>query len=173
MKYTIRAGRLYSGDGDEILCRIKGIISEEKRVEDAAGWLCLSLRVLRNKEDKSGDIRFYRYVMLDPQGAEISSASPDYAHEEDPRKVGWPFGRLPRADRAIVRWKEQQYHLRMRDTCTYVMTDCFDQEAACLVHRGIKGGWNVTAREVFSPAMVCGLFVFCRYLERENDMPLL
>lgn len=172
MKYTIRAGTLYRGDSDEPLCCIRGTFSEEKRIEDAAGGLCLTLEVRRGRHCKSGDIRFHRYVMLDQQDGEVASASPDYAAKEDPRINGWPLSRLPRVDQAVVRWKEQRYRLFMRDPGSYVLMDCFNREAACLTHRALRGGWNVTARDVFPPAIVCGLFVFCRYLERENDMPL-
>ncbi len=41
--------------------------------------------------------------------------------------------------------------------------------AARLVHNISGGGWNVEADPVFSPFILMGLFIFCRYLDRENE----
>ena len=37
------------------------------------------------------------------------------------------------------------------------------------MHRGIAGGWTLEDNCGFSPEMLCGIFIFCRYIEQENE----
>lgn len=45
----------------------------------------------------------------------------------------------------------------------------FFQNANLIVHRGVTGGWDIDAPAAMSAGLVCGLYVFSRYLERENE----
>lgn len=38
-----------------------------------------------------------------------------------------------------------------------------------IMHRGIAGGWTIDTVEKFQPQVICGLFMFCRYIEQENE----
>ncbi|MCR5089383.1 MAG: hypothetical protein K6C08_07735 [Oscillospiraceae bacterium] len=38
-----------------------------------------------------------------------------------------------------------------------------------IVHRGISGGWNLETQYIFPAEIICGIFVFCRYIEYENE----
>lgn len=172
MIYTLRRGALCRGQEGEVLCRIRRSLSEEKQIEDAAGCFCLDIRRIQSCQ-KNGDVRFHRYVMLDANGEELVSASPDYAKGEEPECNGWPLSRMPRVDRATMRWREQRYHMRICAHGICVIADCFGKEAVRFEHRGIMGGWNVSARTAFPPSLLCGLFVFFRYLEKENEMILI
>ena len=40
-----------------------------------------------------------------------------------------------------------------------------------MTHRGVLGGWDLRVSAGFSAVLLCGLFAFCRYLERENEFP--
>lgn len=43
------------------------------------------------------------------------------------------------------------------------------REVVHILHRGIMGGWTIEDETGLLPKNLCGLFVFCRYLERENE----
>ena len=172
MRYTLTAGALRRGTERETLCRIRGL-GERRRIEDAANCVCLNVHLRRNGKDRTGDVRFHRYAALDAAGREIAAAVPDYAPAEEPESAGWPLSRMPRADRARMMWRGQAYSLTMRSPCRYLLLDGFGQEAACIARRGLAGTWQIDARDVFPPALLCAVFVFCRWLEKENELPMI
>ena len=43
------------------------------------------------------------------------------------------------------------------------------QSVMQIFHRGIVGGWNIEAMDNFAPEIICGIFVFCKYIEQENE----
>ena len=61
------------------------------------------------------------------------------------------------------------YHLFMRSSQEYCIMDEDSWVAARLSHSIKGGGWYVEADPVFSPFILMGLFIFCRYLDRENE----
>lgn len=38
-----------------------------------------------------------------------------------------------------------------------------------VMHTEISGGWTIDAPDNFSPEVITGLFIFCRYIEQENE----
>lgn len=170
MKYIIKAGVLYT-DG-KISAHIKGELgSQEKKIFLADGTLALrtDIRQLEPPMGMSGDIRFRHYVMFDACGREYVLGKPDYAKEDDPQNIGWPVCRMPRVDHVQILFGEDVYELVMKNSQTYTLSDKSGKAVIQIFHRGLTGGWNVEAEDCFSPEVVCGIFIFCRYTEQENE----
>lgn len=165
----MKAGVLFTGE--KMLARITGeAAGAERRIVSPGGELLLRTRIrcLPAPPERSACVQYRRYLLLDAQGAACAEARPDYAADFDPETQGWPVCRMPRIDRAALRTGGQQYLLVMHNSQNYALMDS-GKTAVQVVHRGVTGGWDIDAPAAFSPALICGLFVFCRYLERENE----
>jgi len=170
MKYTMKAGVLYQDE--KILVRLKSSFNgPEKNVILADGTLILrtDIRDLDVPAEKSGDVRFRRYIIFDENGKECAVAKPDYAEGDDPEIVGWPICRMPKIDHAQFLYHNDEYMLTMQNSQNYSLTDRSGKTDVQIFHRGLIGGWNIIADNKFTPEMICGIFAFCRYMERENE----
>lgn len=173
MNYIMKAGALYQGD--QVLARIKSPFS------GAAKSVCLTDGTLILRTDiqntapaaeHSGDVRFRRYVLFDAAGAEQVSARPDYAAGDEPELVGWPVSRSPRVDHAKLQYKKVEYLLCMKSSSCYILSDPQGETLVEIRHRGLTGGWTIDSAAAFSPGLLCAVFIFCRYIERENEFPV-
>lgn len=170
MKYTIKSGTLYKQD--LTLAYIKGILTgPEKKIFSSDGKLIFKayIQQLDAPDGKRGDIRFRRYILSDSFGNTYALASPDYATGEDPDVIGWPIYRMPKADHAELLMDNHQYCLFMRNSQNYILEKSTGEHAVQIFHRGLIGGWDIDATDDISPAILCGIFIFCRYLEQENE----
>lgn len=73
-------------------------------------------------------------------------------------------------DRAELTWRKKAYRLEMVSCENYLMKNQQGEVALCVLHRGIAGGWQIECGPEFEPWVICAVFVFCRYLEQENQM---
>ena len=172
MRYTMKAGMLYEENRQEPLIHMKGVFSSPEKhicLPNEEWVLRTDIRNLPAPPGKRSDVRFRRYVILDPAGAEIASGKPDYAQGDDPEVVGWPICRMPRVDHAAVTIDGKPYALVMHNSQNYGLKDPSGYTVVQIMHRGLCGGWNIDADEAFSPGILCGLFAFCRYMEHENE----
>jgi len=172
MRYTMKAGMLYEENRPEPVIRMKGVFSgPEKHIcfPNEERVLRTDIRSLPAPTGKRADVRFRKYVMLDPNGTEIASGKPDYAEGEDPTVTGWPICRMPRVDHAAVTIDGKPYALIMHNSQNYGLKDPTGYTVVQIMHRGLCGGWNIDSDADFSPGILCGLFVFCRYMEHENE----
>lgn len=170
MRYIMRAGTLYSQDNG--LVHIKGdLISAEKKIFSAEGTLLLrtDIRNLDTSSEKKGDVRFRQYRLLDAGGKECAVARPDYAEEEDPAVTGWPLCRMPKVDHARMIMGGKEYRLNMRNSQNYCLEKSTGEKVVQIFHRGLTGGWDLEAADEIAPEVICGIFVFCRYIEQENE----
>lgn len=114
-----------------------------------------------------------RYCIYDAAGRPLIYGIPCYAPEEDPTGLGWPVYRLPRVDRAVICEGEgQAYCLLMKNSQNYLLEDADGNKLVQVLHRGLCGGWEIETVEAQRPIpaeQLCGLFIFCRYLEQENE----
>lgn len=169
MKYTMKAGVLYLED--KPLARIKSALTgPEKRILSAKGELLARSDILRleTPPERRGDVRFCRYTLTAKDGASLASAAPDYAPEEDPMVTGWPFCRMPRVDRAKIWIGEREHRLLIQNSQNYLLQG--PEGETRVMHRGLMGGWDIETGGSFGPELLCGTFVFCRYLEQENEL---
>ena len=60
--------------------------------------------------------------------------------------------------------------LEMHNCQNYSLKNCRGEVILQVMHRGICGGWNLVTNYDFVPEVICGLFLFCRYIEQENEL---
>lgn len=170
MKYMMKAGVLYLQD--RVMARIKSsLASPEKKVLSADGHLLLRTDIcgVDAPPDRQGDVRFREYTMMTGQEEPLATAKPNYAEGDDPMTVGWPVCRLPKVDNAQVQIDGRTYCLTMQNSQNYLLRESSEKVAIQILHRGLIGGWDIEAEEDFSPELICGIFIFCRYIEQENE----
>lgn len=167
----MKAGKLRRQEELQAYIR-KGPPSQEKQIcgPDGRVLFVSRIRSLISAEDRcGGDVRGREYILLDGQGVVRASARPGYAAGEDPERAGWPVNRMPRVDHAAVRICGDRCRLTMRSGRCYHMAGADGRTLLQISHLGLAGGWAIEAEDRLSPGLVCGMFVFCRYLERENE----
>lgn len=171
MRYMMKAGKLTSRE--EIRAYIKrGPPALEKQICAPDGRVLLETHVRhRNPSEcmNGGDVRFREYILLDREGMIRASARPGYAEDDNPEVTGWPINRMPRVDHAAVRIGGNRCRLVMRSVQSYYMERAGGEPALQISHRGLAGGWEIEAEHWIAPEMICGIFIFCRYMEQENE----
>ena len=78
--------------------------------------------------------------------------------------------RMPKVDHAHLRMDGREFKLAMKGGAGYTLSELSGKEVLRILHRGITGGWDIDAADRLRPETICGLFVFCRYMERENEI---
>lgn len=171
MKYKLLSGILYGAKDSAPLAKIRGsVCGPEKEITgaDGAPLYTSEIKLLDAPAGHSGEVTYHKYALTSADGSCIE-ASPAYNPEFDPAADGWPLCRLPRADRAMLALGSALYTLIMQNTQNYVLQNAAGAVVARIVHRGVTGGWDIDAPSTMSAGLVCGLYVFSRYLERENE----
>ncbi|MCI6377313.1 MAG: chromate transporter [Clostridiales bacterium] len=59
--------------------------------------------------------------------------------------------------------------LVMQSIQNYVLTAQSGRAVVQILHKGLAGGWSIEADDKFPPEIICGIFLFCRYIEQENE----
>jgi hypothetical protein len=170
MKYIMKAGTLYFND--IVSARIKGaFIGSEKKIYSASGSILMRTDIanLEVPPNETGNVRYRQYILFDGSGNTCAVANPDYAEWDDPTVVGWPLCRIPRVDHAKVVYDNNEYLLVMQNDQNYLLSDKFSKAVIQIFHRGLVGGWNIEVMNDFAPEIICGIFVFCKYIEQENE----
>lgn len=170
MKYTMRAGVLYACETP--VMRIKGAFAgPEKKIisEDGEILLRTIIRSLEAPPEMRGNAHFREYIMLDGNEKEYAAAKPGYAEGEEQAAAGWPVCRMPRVDHAGLLVEDKEYLLIMQNSQNYSLKTLSGESVMQIFHRGLAGGWNIEAADDLAPELICGIFVFCRYLEQENE----
>lgn len=171
MLYMLRAGVLYHQT--HILAHIKGRFSDpEKKIFAADGTLLFqtAIHTMNAPPGKNGDVRFREYRLLNPDGSIYATARPGYLTQDDPDVVGWPLCRMPKVDHAVVDLAEKKFLLVMQNSQNYLMERSDSSKFLQVLHRGLIGGWDIDTEEELLPGLICGIYVFCRYLEQENEV---
>ncbi len=185
MKYYIRSGKLYtsgSPGSSACLCSIAGpFFTAAKSVEGEKGELILRTSIVHDRTRKYPEAKSYQ--MEAPDGSVLAEGHLLYAEGEHPQCLG----RLPRVDRVALTAGSRPYTLWMRNSQYYVLSaeeppaeklpaeasppsrQSSSSRAMEIIHNQDAGGWNVEASESFSPGMIMGVFIFSRYLDKENE----
>lgn len=174
MKYKMKAGVLYQED--TIQGRVEGGLCTRNRSIFSPEGQVLFHAEIREREyvtERGEKIKGHRYVMDTPDGQCYASAQPDYTPWEMAETGKLPANRIPKIDYAWLNLQDQKYVLIMGNSCTYRLLMMSGKKMVQINHCGIGGGWVVETWKDFPPAFLCGLFVFCRYLERENELLLI
>ena len=172
MKYMMKAGILYENESQLALARIKSaLLGPQRKILSIAGELLLTadVRYLDEAKASSGDVRNRGYILTDNENQLVGSAHPGYADGDDPNVVGWPICRMPRVDHANIVVNGEEYLLTMHNSQNYSLINNANSEVLRIMHKGIAGGWTVVVTFGFAPDIFCGIFIFCRYIEQENE----
>lgn len=172
IRYRLKAGVLYGKTNEEVLARItRPFIDKRKRIwigKEEESWYT-DVQAIADASKSAGDVRNKKYVLCDHMGQERMVGTPNYAKGEDPVEAGWPLCRMPRVDHVKIWIDAEEYCLQMQEGYTYVLRDEVRREILWISHRGIQGGWSVESEWELPPHLICGLFLFCKYMEQENE----
>lgn len=174
MDYCLKAGMLYAAGQEEPLASIRAVLgAQTRKIFAPDGGLLAHTEVrLRSKLDGTEQgVEKKEYVLYDCGEKECAVARPAYCEQDAPSVAGWPVCRTPRADCAHWMADGKTGVLKMRDSEHYSL-QTEEGISVQLTHRGLRGGWDVKASEGLSAVFLCAVFLFCRYLERENEFPM-
>lgn len=168
MKYTMKAGVLYSADkpSAKIKASLAGI---SKKIMLADDVTCLTADIHSTAANHNGDVRLREYTLTDSHSNTVATAHPLYAQGEEPENTGWPISHMPRVDHALAEIDGSSYTLTMHNSQNYSLADSNGGCVVRIMHNGLCGGWTVEDSTGFAPQLLCGIFVFCRYIEQENE----
>lgn len=172
MRYLMKSGTLTVLESEKALAHVKrtfGGAAKRILLSSDNSQYQTEITVLDAPAEKKGDVRFRVYTLKDIAGTILAEAHPCYARDENPDIVGWPVYRVPKVDHAELLMKEKAYSLVMYNSRNYSLYEKDGSIVLQIVHRGISGGWILDAAYDFSAQILCGLFIFCRYLEQENE----
>ena len=172
MKYMMKAGILYENESQLALARIKSaLLGPQRKILSIAGELLLpaDARYLDESKASSGDVRNREYILTNNGNQLICSARPGYADGDDPNVVGGPICRMPSVDHANIVVNGEEFLLTMHNSQNYSLINAHNSEVLRIMHKGIAGGWTVEDFCGFVPEIICGIFIFCRYIELENE----
>jgi len=164
MKYFIKAGKLYQIDngrpGVKLACLKTPYYPMKKAILSPDGRIKLYADI---KSGQGREISGERiYVLYDPLNQTILSGIPVYSDN-----LSLLSGMS--ANQIRLTMEHRLYDLFMRSTREYCIMDENSWVAVKLEHCTEGGGWSVEADPVFSPFILMGLFIFCRYLDKENE----
>lgn len=170
MKYMLKSGGLYKGN--DLLAYIKSdFIRSEKKIFSIDGSLLFQANIchLDAPSKSKEDVRFHQYVLTDTKGTTYAKAHPDYSTKDNPDIYGWPVCRMPKVDHARIQMSGNKYDLSMQDNQHYTFQKENGEKLIQISHRGLSGGWTIETTEDMRPEIICGIFIFCRYIEQENE----
>lgn len=171
MRYVMKSNVLYQESGREPLGKIKNaLFGPKKTVSTSASPAVLKADILQVEQAASErrDVRELKYVLTDGRGEAIASAVPGYSQREDPSVAGWPAFRAPEVDHAVIQMGDSRYLLTRRGANDYLLTD--EGDAVLQAKRqSMSSAWSIESDAGFPAELICGLYIFCRYIEHENE----
>lgn len=172
MNYFIKSGTLYKREKENLSPALAGIknrlCGSEKQIYVGEKQFLTFME--RTTGEHSRDACPKKYLLKNRNEEILMTGFPKYAEGEDPSVAGWPVYRMPRVDSADLILQNLSAHLKMINSQNYLLSDGSGQGILSVMHRGGMGGWDLDSREEFSPEILCGIFVFCLYLEQENEL---
>lgn len=168
VSYQIFSGKLFQKQGESFSEKLVSIKSPsfklQKTILTADGKPSLLSDVILDESKNKV------YVLMDMQQRPIIRGTPQYAHNSDPKIHGWPISHAPRYDHVCFEYQKSKYQLQMRNAQNFIVKDGDGNTVMEIIHNGYAGGWSVDSNEEFSPAIILGIFIFTRYLDKENEL---
>ncbi len=172
MHLTLKSGFLYAGSEQEKtqLASIKshGILGPCKLILSPDGRTMLHTDIETVPAAQSGDAFFHRYLLCRGQDT-VATGIPQYAQGEDPAVYGWPMCRAPKVDKVRLTSIWGEYELFLHSCKDYEVRAQTDSLLAIISHKGLFDGWQLEVYHDVDFYFLCGLFVFCGYMDQEND----
>ena len=163
MKYLIKAGKLYQIDNERPSAKLAYLkmpyYPTKKTILSPDGRIKLYADIKTGEGVKRSQEQIY--VLSDPLNQTILSGSP-VSSKRSPLQNGIPVNQIR------FTMEHKIYDLFMKSNEEYCIMDENSWVTARLLHNS-KGGWSVEAELVFSPFILMGLFIFCRYLDKDNE----
>lgn len=168
VSYQIFSGKLFQKQGESFSEKLVSFKSPsfklQKTILTADGKPSLLSDVILDESKNKV------YVLMDMQQRPIIRGTPQYAHNSDPKIHGWPISHAPRYDHVCFEYQKSKYQLQMRNAQNFIVKDGDGNTVMEIIHNGYAGGWSVDSNEEFSPAIILGIFIFTRYLDKENEL---
>ncbi|MFU0831420.1 MAG: hypothetical protein ACFWUC_00535 [Oscillospiraceae bacterium] len=170
MKYQIRAGSLYAvidGRTAGKLAFVQSPFYTEKQTilsPDGSGKLIAQVRT-----DGRPGTQGKEYVITDAQEQIVVIGKPMCSEEENSdvdSEIMFPMSRM---DTVRLEMNHTVFNLRMRNSQNYCLEDEKGQKKLEMIHNGITGGWTVETEDAIDPLILMGIFLFSRYLDKENQ----
>lgn len=164
MKYIIKAGILYQIDNGRPGAKLASIKSPfypvKKTILSPDGRERLYADI--QSASRTGEIRESRYILKDQLDQVVITGIPGAASH---MRVN-----APRIDHIKINMDHKTYVLTMKNSQECLLVDDENnRKAAEILHSGIEGGWKIEAEPIFSPYVLMGLYIFFRYLDKENE----
>lgn len=164
MNYLIKSGNLYQIDngrpGSKLACLKTPFYSVKKTILSPDGEVRLIADVQHS--ENTGKIPKCTYTLMDPLNQVVLTGYPTY-------NKNYIALNAPRINHIKLFMNHKIYELSMKDNLECNLVDQSNYNIANLVHNKKGGGWLLKADPVFSPYILMGLFLFCRYLDKENE----
>lgn len=174
MDFLIKSGTLYWLEGEAYgpaLADIRNrLCSSEKHIIAGEKQFLTQIRTEIPQEEITPGACPKQYLLKNSEGEVLLSGVPRYADGDDPSVVGWPIYRMPRVNSAELLFQGRSGLLKMINSQNYRLTAPSGKVMLTFLHRGIIGGWRLETAEEFPPELLCGIFIFCRYMEQENEL---
>ncbi len=163
MKYIVQAGSLYQIDngrpGTKLACIKSPYYPVQKTILSPDGRVKLYADI--QASGSSGKIRERCYTLKDPLNQVILRGTPGSASHITIN--------TPRIDHVKIDTKHKAYVLTMKSSQECRLVDEDNWKVAEILHNGTEGGWKIEAEPLFTPYVLMGLYIFCRYLDKENE----
>ena len=174
MNLLLKSGALYQEDNKASGLALANIhnclFGLEKHIIAGEKQFLTQIRTEVPTGERICDVCSRQYLLKNSDGEILLSGVPKYADENGPFIV-WKFGyRMPRVKSAELMFQDRIGLLQMINSQNYRLTDSSGKVILTLSRRGFSRCWNLDAAEEFCPEFLCGIFIFCRYMEQENEL---
>lgn len=181
MRYHIHFGSLYAhSDGQEESCLyyIKPpVYSQNKLISAYDGTDEFSVEMDENAPGVQTLV--HRYLLKNRNGEVLLEGQPGCGFDSRislqtaPQAFSQTFPRPSRADHVRISSPSSQTEisgiLLMQNSQNFILTAPDGHKTMELIHNGASGGWNICADDTLSAVLVMGVFLFSRYLDKENE----
>lgn len=165
MRYTLKSGILFTENQQPVARISTESIGSVRTIALAQTGAVFCTRIQNHAlgTEKSAAAQFHEYLLEDDSGKILLRAQPVFLPKAAPSRI----------DHAQLHLYGAAFRLVMADRQHYYLEDSSGRRPWQLVHRGLVGGWCMDTRLPCSAQILCGLFLFCRYLEQELTIPYL
>lgn len=177
MNLLLKSGTLYRTDnkasGPALANIHNRLFGLEKQIIAGEKQFLTQIRTDIPTGERTPGVCSRKYLLKNSDGEILLSGVPKYGDENGPSIVGQFVYRMPRVNSAELMFQDRSGLLRRIDSQNYRLTDSSGKVILTLLRRGtFSGGWNLDAAEELGPEFLCGIFIFCRYMEQENELPI-
>lgn len=173
MKYIIKSGSLYEVNqnhmGKKLVSLKSPFYTVKKTLLSSEGRPCLFTDIKQSDILKGNQKK--TYMLLDENGHAVLTGFPGYAASSCLSGAAQSLSHAPRMDHIEITVEPDKtaLTLAMLNSQNYRLTDSENRMAAEIFHNGIAGGWTIETEKDFSPFILMGLYIFSRYLDKENE----